>query len=436
MDIAPLVVFRIVFGIMMLGGIIRFWVKGWIHAQYVMPKVFFPYFGFEWVKPLGEIGMYLVFFFMGVSALFITFGLFYRVAAVAFFLLFTYVELIDKTNYLNHYYFVSIMALLMIVVPAHRYFSLDVWRKPELQTARISFWPVAIIRAQLGIVYVFAGIAKLNYDWLVRAMPLSLWLPAHSSFPFLGYFFTQKWVAYVFSWFGAGYDLTIPFFLLLKKTRKLAYGFVIVFHVLTAILFPIGMFPYIMIGATLIFFPVTFHRKVIDFLASFFPKVKEKEERDIYRSPLLGKKFLAVFLSFHFLVQLLLPLRPFFYKGNMFWHEHGYRFGWRVMLMEKAGSAFFTAYLPDGSKMDIRNSDYLTPNQEKMVATQPDMLLQYAKFIEQDLNRKGYRDVAVKAKVFVTLNGSGSKLFINPTVDLTNQHESFTQKKWVLPFRS
>ena len=105
------------------------------------------------------------------------------------------------------------------------------------------------------MVYFFAGVAKLNFDWLIEAQPLKIWLPAQSHLPMIGPFLEMEVTAYFFSWFGAIYDLTIPFLLLMNRTRPWAYAAVVVFHVMTRILFPIGMFPFIMIGATLIFFP-------------------------------------------------------------------------------------------------------------------------------------------------------------------------------------
>ncbi|NKN80703.1 HTTM domain-containing protein, partial [Weissella cibaria] len=111
-SIAPLAVFRVLFGFIMTVSILRFALKGWIHALYVKPTYYFTFYGFDWVRPLGEAGMYALFLLMGLAALGIMLGWHYRLAAVLFFLSFTYVELIDKTNYLNHYYFVSIVSFL------------------------------------------------------------------------------------------------------------------------------------------------------------------------------------------------------------------------------------------------------------------------------------------------------------------------------------
>src|SRR5690606_10941920 len=206
------------FGLMLFGGVVRFWLKDWIDELYIQPKFFFQYYGFEFIQPLGSL-TYTLFFFCGLCALTFALGLFYRISLIVLFLSFTYIELLDKTNYLNHYYFVSLVLFLMIWLPAHVNFSLDGLRKPALLKRQVPLWTTGSIRLMLGIVYVYAGLAKLNSDWLLEAMPLRLWLPARNDMPLIGSLLNEVWVAYFFSWFGALYDLTIPFFLLNKKTR-------------------------------------------------------------------------------------------------------------------------------------------------------------------------------------------------------------------------
>ncbi|HSI89841.1 MAG TPA: HTTM domain-containing protein, partial [Adhaeribacter sp.] len=354
---APLALFRVLFGGLMLAATLRFMLKGWVYELYIQPKFFFSYYGFEWVKPLEGNAMYGVFAVLALSAFMVMIGSFYRLSATVFFLTFTYVELLDKSNYLNHYYFVSIVSLLLILVPAHRYFSVDVWRKPELKCTHVPRWTILIFQLQLGLVYFYAGLAKLNYDWLFRAQPLRIWLPAHADFPVIGFLFDYLWVAYFFCWFGALYDLSIPFLLANKTTRGVAYFLVVAFHVMTALLFPIGMFPYVMMLATLIFFPAVFHLKIIAFLQRIFTAVFGRKsvafstEKTLAFSTEKVKIFslkpalnltLATLLVAHFLFQLVFPFRFGLYPGSLFWTEQGYRFSWRVMLMEKAGTVFFT----------------------------------------------------------------------------------------------
>jgi hypothetical protein len=278
--IAPLAVFRIAFGVLMFASTIRFIAKGWVYSMYIKPKVFFTYYGFEWVKPLGEVGMYALFIAMAAASLFILVGLFYRLSMVMFFIIFTYVELIDKTNYLNHYYFVSIISFLMIFLPAHRYFSVDGWRNKSMQVSYIPNYVLLIIKFQVFIVYFFAGIAKINSDWLLEAMPLKIWLRAHSEMPFIGTYLTKEWVAYVFSWFGCVYDILIPFFLFSSRTIKPAYFFVVVFHLATSLFFNIGMFPYVMICLTTIFFSEKFHLRLINYLISLL-KLSKSQDNEI-----------------------------------------------------------------------------------------------------------------------------------------------------------
>lgn len=436
--IAPLVVFRILFGGMMFGSIVRFWLNGWIYDLYIKPNFYFTYYGFEWVKPLGETGMYFLFATMAFAALMMMMGFLYRFSALLFFVTFTYVELIDKSNYLNHYYFISVVAFLMVLLPAGRFFSVDTWLSPLKKITYIPRWFIITIQFQLGLVYFFAGVAKLNPDWLFEAQPLRTWLPPHTNMPVIGFLLDKAWIAYFFSWFGAIYDLSIPFLLVIKRTRIIAYFLVIVFHVMTSLLFQIGMFPYIMIICTLIFFSESFHLKVLELLSKVlsFVKIKKTHIADkAYVFKPLIQQFLIVILFVHFTIQLFMPFRYLLYPGKLFWTEQGYRFSWRVMLMEKGGKAFFYVTDKDNNRQgEAMMNDYLTPNQEKMMATQPDMILQYAHFLKQKYQEQGIMNPEIRVESYVTLNGSGSLLFIDKNIDLTTQNESFRHKWWVLPF--
>lgn len=435
--IAPLAVLRIAFGVIMLISTIRFMLKGWVYNFYIKPVFHFTFYGFDWVKPLGAIGMYALFAILTVTAILVTIGLFYRLSISTFFLCFTYVELIDKTTYLNHYYFISVMAFLMILVPANRYFSVDVLRKPSLSTTHVPAWTINIFKFQLVLVYLFAGISKLNYDWLVDAMPLRIWLPANSQMPIFGGLLSQLWIAYAFSWFGAIFDLFIGFLLLDSNTRKFAYLMVIIFHLVTGWLFKIGMFPYIMIFVTLIFFSESTHIKIIKNLKSILTSSNKSPVTPSHQYHLSVPKRNLIYtvLLLHFALQLLLPFRYLLYPGKLYWTEEGYRFSWRVMLMEKGGTAFFHVKDPaTGKQSEIINAQYLTNFQETMMSTQPDMILQYAHFLAQEYQKKGIKHPIVTTQSYVTLNGSGSRLYIDSTVNLANEQETFDHKKWILPF--
>lgn len=441
-SIAPLVTFRIIFGFLMLFSTIRFVFLGWIEDHYIQPMFHFKYWGFEWLPVFsGEI-LYLIHFLMILAAIGVILGAFYRISAILLFLTFTYTELIDLTYYLNHYYFVSIVCLLMIFLPANRYFSIDVIRKPFIETATIARWPIAVIKFQLAIVYTFAGLAKINHDWLFNALPLKIWLPANDAWPLVGFIFKWKALPYIFSWAGMLYDCAIVLFLSWRPTRIWAYMSVVFFHVITGLMFQIGVFPLVMMGATLIFFPENLHQRFIEKLKSLFSKnvkqselksqVNEKNERIFAPG-----KILMFLLIAHFAFQLIFPWRYLLYPGNLFWTEEGYRYSWRVMLMEKAGTATF--YVKDGNEGRegvVVNSDFLNAHQEKQMAMQPDMILQFAHMLEKYYQQNGMNDPVIRAEVYVTLNARPSQLLINPQVDLTQIKDTFKPKNWILPYES
>ena len=245
-DSSPLVIFRIGFGLMMLFSIIRFWSKGWIEKIYIEPSFHFTYYGFEWVKPLGD-KIYILFILCAISSALIAIGLKYKLAIITFFLSFTYIELLEKTIYLNHYYFICVLSFLLIFLPLNSSFSIDnlINNKKSNSVPR---WTIDSIKLMLGIVYIYAGLAKINSDWLLQALPLKIWLPSKYDLPIIGETLMQEnWVHFAMSWGGMLYDLLIPFLLLYKRTRTFAFLLVVFFHVFTRVLFPIGVFPYIMI---------------------------------------------------------------------------------------------------------------------------------------------------------------------------------------------
>ncbi len=428
--------FRLAFGFMMLFSLIRFASYDWISEFYIKPQFHFTYYGFSWVKPIGNY-IYLLFVICGLSAFFVAIGYKYRLAIITFFLSFTYIELIDKTTYLNHYYFVSVVSFVLIFLPANATFSVDAYKNPQIAFHKIPRWTVDILKLLLGIVYFYAGLAKLNSDWLIKAMPLKIWLPNNGNLPLIGSFLNENWVHYAFSWTGMIYDLFIVFLLLYKRTRFFAFIVVVIFHILTRILFPIGVFPYIMIISTLIFFDASFHKKVLDFIAKIFSirfnhfentKIKIQEFSLIHK---LKIAFIGLFIIF----QLLFPFRYLLYKNELFWTEEGFRFSWRVMIMEKAGYTEFI--VKDAiSKKEIRvsNNKFLTTFQEKQMSFQPDFILEYAHYLKDYYQKQGMKNPEVYVESYVALNGRLSQKYIDPKINLVNHYESFQPKTWILPF--
>lgn len=435
---STLVLFRIGFGCMMLFSILRFWAKGWIETLYIQPTFHFSYYGFEWVKPLGNF-TYLLFILCAIASIGIVLGYRYKLSIITFFLCFTYIELMDKTTYLNHYYFISILSFLLCFLPANASFSLDAIRN-RTNYLKVPQWHVDVLKLLVSIVYFYAGLAKINSDWLLHAMPLKIWLRSFYDLPFIGENLLQmNWFHYAMSWGGMLYDLAIPFVLLSKKTRLIGFAMVVFFHLFTYVLFPIGMFPYIMIFCSLLFFSNDFHTKCLEHLKSSLKRITNSNQKQPLQNLTFKQKhpkIVGSIIIVFFCIQLLLPFRYILYPNHLFWSEEGYRFSWRVMLMEKMGyTNFKITNLETGASYYIDNAEYLTPLQEKQMSFQPDFILEFAHHLGRKHQSKGMDNIAVYAESYVALNGRKSKRFIDPNVDLLQQIESFKSKTWVLPYQ-
>jgi hypothetical protein len=432
---APLAVFRILFGCLMIFSTLRFVAQGWVNKYYIEPNFHFKYYGFEFVTAFGQY-TYILYAVIVLSAIGIALGYKYKIATVLFFLSFTYCELIDKTYYLNHYYFVSIIGFLLIFLPANCHFSIDAYRNSKMAFSKIPRYNILVIQLMLCVVYFYAGLAKINTDWLLRAMPLQIWLPSRYYLPLIGDLFQKEWVHYAMSWFGMLYDLSIPFLLLFKRTRVFGFVLVVIFHVLTRVLFPIGIFPYVMICSTLIFFGGGFHEKIISIFRRLFKINFINETRTLYWTPNVKNRLLATIFVVFFAFQFVVPFRYMLYPDELFWSEEGYRYSWRVMLIEKGGYVQYKIVNPKtGNWFYVDHNKFLTEYQQKQLRTQADFILEFAHFLEKHYKEKGIKNPEVYVESYIALNGRLSQQFVDPTVDLTNVTESFSHKHWLLPFK-
>jgi hypothetical protein len=195
------------------------------------------------------------------------------------------------------------------------------------------------------------------------------------------------------------------------------------------------MFPYIMMATALIFFSGGFHEKILGKIRRFTGTPSSVTPRATsYRYPKVWSKVLPWSFALFLLIQMSLPWRYLLYPGELFWTEEGYRFSWRVMLMEKAGYAEFIARDAEGRQALVDNRDFLTPLQEKMMSTQPDMMLQYAHILSKHFVSQGFRSPEIYVDSYVTLNGRLGRPLVDATTDLAKENESFKHKEWLLPF--
>ena len=434
-DISFLVFFRVLFGGIMLWEVYRYFTHGWIARYFVEPAVNFTYYGFSWVKPWPGRGMYIHFVVLGLASACVMVGFLYRFAAPVLFLAFTYSFLLDQTRYMNHFYLVCLISFLMCFQPAERAFSIDALLRRKIRSDVVPAWTLWLLRIQVGIPYFYGGIAKLNSDWIVGGEPMRMWLHPLTAMPGLGHLFAANWVVYSFAIGGVLLDLLVVPLLLWRRTRPFAFAAGVAFNLMNAVIFEIGIFPWLMLGALLIYFPPDLMRR----LAREFTSPKEPSDASVETiadasSLSSSQKLVAGLLAAYLAVQLLLPLRHYLYPGNVSWTEEGHNFAWHMKLRTKNGDAIFTVTHPESKQTwTIKPEQYLKPHQANKVITKPDLLVQFSHFLAEEKRREGYDNVEVRVHAMVSLNGRQPQLLVDPNLDLTKQRVSLLPARWVLP---
>lgn len=457
-DGAWLAAFRILFGVVLCVSMLRFIAYGWVDRFFVEPEFHFKYYGFGWVQPLPGPGMHLLFWGLAALAACVSAGFLFRWTAISFALGLAYVQLLDVSTYLNHYYLAALLSFLLAASPAGKGWSLDAWlfrearAEERFEVATLWLW---LLRFQVGVVYTFAGLAKLNSDWLLHAQPLRIWLGSRTDLPLIGPVFTWEGVPLLMSWAGFLFDSTIVIWLSWSKTRPYAYAVVLVFHTMTRLLFPIGMFPVIMTTAALVFFSPSWPRTASAWLArpwkgrtandgapltmkagnESVPRTLAEDApptADPARTPSPMVRFGVAVVVAYCVVQFILPLRFLAYGGNVQWHEQGMRYSWRVMLRAKGGFARFVVQDATGSRRHFVQPDqYLTDLQVEEMVSQPDLLLQFAHHLARDYADRGWTSPRVFAKTRVSLNGRRSQPLIDPDTDLAQISDGLAPYFWV-----
>jgi vitamin K-dependent gamma-carboxylase len=479
-DAGLLVFFRMAFGLLMAWEASRYLTSqtpagSWIERLWIHPEVHLKYFGFEWVSPWPGDGMYYHFWALGILAVLIAAGCLYRVAAVLFFLGFTYIFLLDQATYLNHFYLISLVSFLMIFLPLNCAGSVDAWLWPSIRRITAPAWTLWLLRFQVGIAYTYGGIAKLNGDWL-RGEPMRNWLAERS-----GEMPSELTVLF-FSWGGAIFDLLIVPALLWPRTRIPAFLAALFFHFSNDQMFQIGVFPWFMVAGTLLFMPPDW--------VQLKPANDEKRPASPKRSPQEfspspeafppRQKIVLALLGLWVAFQTLVPFRHWLYPDNVSWTEEGHRFSWHMKLRSKVAFEFrltaltesgnrlewsltsreihdestgrpfvdprtgqtytedflaFAAFDAEGNPLDLEDpaKEATTPKQLHGITTKPDMLLQYAHFLGGRLRETGHEPTGLYATVWASLNYRPPQLLIDPGRNLLDVERSLAHADWIMP---
>ncbi len=445
-DASSLVAFRIIFGIILLSQVIKDFARGLIELDYLTKSFYFKYYGFEWVEIWPGDGIYIHFIVMGVLAVFIGIGFLYRLSTVLFLFAFSYIFLLDQALYLNHFYFVILVSFIMCIIPANRCFSVDARLRPKIRSTTVPAWSVWFVRAQFEIVLIYAGIVKINSDWL-QLEPLRIWLndlAPHMITPF-NYLYTQDWAIAIAAYGVILLHIVGAPLLLFKRTRLVVFCMYACFHSLNHFMFNIGIFPWFTLLGSLIFFDPDWPkqlweriRKLLGWPLNTYKYKPTPVSGGINQAAVTfsyRQKALLAFLAIWLAYQILFPLRHLLYPGNVSWTEEGHRYSWQMKLRDKQGAAnFFIIHEPTKRTWYIYPRCCLSYTQVYAMAGRPDMILQFAHYLEKKWAQEyGLTDVEIYVDSMVSLNGRKPQPLVDLQRDFTKIERNLKHADWVIP---
>ena len=430
-DIAWLVFFRLGAGVFIATEHAGAVVLG--HPQrYLEARHHFTYL----LAPLPDLSapvVYALYAMVVGSGLAVAAGWYYRAAALLLCLGCWWLFLLDSTTYINHHYLFCLVAGLLAVLPAHRAASLDVRAGRVAPAATVPAWTRYLLLGQLGLVYFFAGLAKLNPDWLA-ARPLTVWLGHKGHWWLVGSLLTQPWLAWLMSYAGLLFDLLVVPLLLWRAARPWAYGAAAFFHLSNVVVFGLGTFPWFSLLMTALFFDPDFPRRLPGAAGQWFrrqvpalvPAAAERPPRAWQRLAIVAG------LTAYAAVQVAVPLRHFLYPGSVHWTEQGHDFAWHMMLRDKTSTATFRVRFADGHEEVADLTGVVTPAQNRF-ANYPDCLLRVAHWLAADYRAQGRPVAAVFVDSQVALNGRPAQPLVAPTVNLLRYRPTLRPAYWVAP---
>ncbi len=448
-DASSLAVFRICFGGLILFESINYGLFLCLDCMYRSSSMLFKYHYFEWVTLLPGNGLEWVLGLMGLSALGVMLGWYYRLCAVLLLLCFSYQFFLDQALYLNHFYMVMLIAGIMVFLPANRIWSIDAARTKklhvsggELTRSTIPNWALVWMAVQLEIILIYAGLVKLNYDWL-NLEPLRLWMQASAADN-----------AGIFQWLTADPGIALASYgvillhivgaplLLFKKTRLAVFLVYCVFHIMNTLVFNIGIFPWLTLAATLLLFDPNWPRQAIKWLnkKGWCLKWRHLTQAaatggDVNKAPkpYFWQISIVVFMSLWLLVQLTVPLRHYMMPGNVAWNEAGHQFSWRMKLRDKRGSVIFKVVDETNREWWVKPDQYLNRKQLYRLPCIPDLVWQFAQMLDAEYTERTGTDVAVYANTRCSLNTRTPVPLVDKLVDLSSIPRDHPTSQWLTP---
>ncbi len=451
---SSLALWRILFGFIMGAEAFNKYIS-YCDLQFAPDRFHFTFPFAEWVFPWPGDGMYVHIVIMGISAFMVSLGLFYRLSNLIFAFCYTWIFLLEKTNYNNHYYLISMVGWIMVFLDGHAVASMDnLIRNGGKRTQLyakifgnvlyyinegiekllkyeprnwVPRWNYLFMQTLMLVVYFYGALAKMNPDWLAGE-PVREWYGDKDDTIFIGHILKQEWFVWFIAYTGLLFDAAIGFVMMHRKTRVLGLFPLFGFHLFNHWILNIGVFPFTMMAASILYFPG-------DTVAKWFggkitlSKNQPFLERTGYQKRVLWVVGVIIFL------QLVIPLRHKFIPGNVNWTEEGHNFAWHMKLRDKTALTVFKVVDPaTGQEYFVNQAEDLYNRQIRKISTRPQSILQYAHYLGRKYKKeKGIQNPEVYAEVIASLNGRPFQWLIDPHKDLMKERYRFlTHNDWIL----
>ncbi|KAG5678096.1 hypothetical protein PVAND_007798 [Polypedilum vanderplanki] len=423
----------------------------------------FPLFSFIKAFSLAKMG--LIYFLMWLGCIGIILGYKFKSSCLAFVITYWYIFLLDKSSWNNHSYLYGLVAFIFLFTDAHHFCSIDSWSY-KLNSTSVPFWNYFLLKFQFFILYFIAGLKKFSFEWLNGYSMTNLshhWIFS----PFRLLLGAELTNLFIIHWFATLFDTSIVFFLIYKKSRRIATFFAIAFHLMNSRLFNIGMFPFVCVVQLPLFYehnwPRTLWRKlkcsscrptdernekrvVLERTLSFSNDTKKMEEVE-FRSKkrcTLKEKFTTLLILIYCCLQLLLPYSHSLTKGYSNW-RHLYGYSWDMMMSEWS-TMLVSVRIVDNGNNKQHFMEPLAFSDSYRWTQYPDMTYQYAQCINQNLIRDFYENpntllssdnFSIYFDIWSSLNGRFQQRVYNPTVDLVrSEWHPFVEPSFILPLLS
>ncbi len=426
--------FRILFGVVMFIQTAYFIHTNFVQHHVIEPIIHFKYYFFQFVEPLPSPFMHALMWVMLLASTLITLGFLYRLGILIFLISFSYLWLIDKGFFNNHYYLISLICLLLLLVKGDAWGTLAKNIRNKNNKKKIIYnipnWQTFILKAQIVIVFFIAGLNKLNPYWLVHFQPMEYILNMKADISGLA-FLRSTAVAAFFSYGGLIVDLSVGFLLWYKRTRIIGIIALVGFNFLNFWLFwnigEIGIFPLLLLSTIVLFLEPDTPAKL--FSRQSIANNSQSTAESVSRSPSVVHRLIIAYLVFQF----LFPFRHLLYPGHVDWTGEGQRFAWRMKIMLKEADIDFFIKNETGEKYPVEVAKMLSPKQYNNLIYYPDMIPPLARRLKSAALEQGISNPQVVADFKVRFMGvHPSQAIVPPDKDLSRVPiHPFRHSKWI-----